>query len=172
MKETILSVVIILNFIGTAYLCVSRVNERSKSVQKISDNQLAQIDKLYSLATDFKAELENQYGKVSFPTDKDKQVASDWMQNYYMNAERVRILYIHVHETRSIDSAVQFLSFCWGGDSFLGTQGIVTDVKYPFAKYNNITGNMDPFINANFTKLDSINNEFRVLTLSLIKDIK
>lgn len=169
-----LFVILALNLVATAYVALlSRATASAAFSQaKLNESELAQLEKLYNLATDFRAELENIAGRASFPSQKKKIAATRYLQNQKMTLERVRIEYKKLREAQTQEAGVRFITIAWGDDSFLSGTRLMEVNEWAFADYNNMTENYVPYPNVSFAKLEALNNEFRVIALSLIKDIK
>jgi hypothetical protein len=165
--STIIFILLGLNLLGTSYLVISRYSPSTKvAVQrKITEAELVQIDKIMNLAVEFRSELESIADKASYPSEKAKIAAGEYLQDHRMTFEKARIEHKKLHEEKTQEAAIRFLFTCWGqADLFSGPR--LMDVnKYRFAKWNSNSDEYIPYPNVSFTKLESINNEFRILNI-------
>ena len=161
------------NSLAVSYLVINRSSGSGTFLQgRMNESEIAQFEKIFNLAVDFRSELENVASRASYPTDKKKNDANEYLQNHRMVFEKVRLEYKRLHEERTKEAAVKFLFGCWGDDEFFSGPSLMGVNKWAFAQYNNVAEDYTPYPNVSFGKLESINNEFRVLAISLMKDLK
>jgi len=166
----VLSILVIFNLFGTSYLIFRQDAPRQlESGIKLTDAQLIELDKLFNVASAIRTEVENIAGRASYPTDQKREQASTYLEDYALAFERARIAYDGVRADRTVPAAMKFIDACWG--SGWGTYP-AEDSKYQFGTYDNATGTTIPYSNVSLGKLETLRNEFRILTLSLVKEFK
>ncbi len=177
MNRLTLTIVLVLlgfNSVAVSYLIATRTagGGRASFQAQVSDGELAQLDKIFDLVVNFRTELEAIAGRASYPTEKKKIAGNEFLQNHKMVFERARIEHKRLHEEKTKDAAIRFLFSCWGFNDLFSGPSLMGVPKWPFAQYNSATEDFVPYSNVSFAKLDSVDNEFRVLAISFIKDLK
>jgi hypothetical protein len=177
MKRFTLAIIFVLlglNLLGTLYLIVSRYfpNTEAAFHKKISEAELTQILKIMNLVVEFRSELESVAANATYPSEKIKIEAREYLQSQRMIFEQARIEHKMLHKEKTQQAAIRFLFTCWGQDNILAGPRLMEVDKTRFGKYDQGLDGINPYPNVSFTKLESINNEFRILALSIIKDFK
>lgn len=170
----ILSLLAILNTCGVAYLVVDRLSEsRSPDTRRaLTDAELEQLSKLFKLALQFRTELEQLAGRAEYPSEKEKSAANNYLQNHLLTLKFAEMELERTRRERSQQAAKAFVATCWGDQGFFAPGTSLMDVqKYTFGKYNNAIEDYVPFPGVNFSRLEALNNEFRVMALSFVKDL-
>jgi hypothetical protein len=139
---------------------------------KLTEGQFHQIDKIFALAGEFRAEVEAVAGKASHPTEKKKAAATKYLQNHRMVYERARLEYKKAREERTHQSAARFLLITWGDDSILSGPGLMEVNEWMFGDYDQKSEGYVLYPNVSLTKLEALANEYRVLAISLMKEMQ
>ena len=167
---TLIYILLGLNTLGVGYLITTKPATSSTLQTKINSAEMAQVDKIWSQVIEFRTELENLQGRVTFPNEKSKKQAEEYVQNHKMLFEQLRLEHLRVQDERTRDRATSFVSGTWGSNDF-GIR-IMNVPQWQFGKYNSVTEGYDLYQNVSLSKLENLNNEFRVMALSFMKDMK
>ena len=163
-----------LNTVGLSFLIFEQTRPipNAQKHTALSNSELEQLDKLYKLALEFRVELEQMAGRVTFPSEKAKTGANNYLQNHQLDLNFARLKLDQIHRAHSPDAAIDFIAICWGDSSFFSEGTALIDVEENrFSDYKSDIGFV-PYPNASFSRLSSLNNEFRVLALSFVNDLK
>lgn len=169
---TLVYILLGLNTVGVGYLIINKPSGTSTIQTKIGPAELAQLDKIWAQAQEFRTELENVASRATFPNEKAKIQANEYLQNHRMVFELARLRHENVRVEKSRETAINFLNVVWGTDSFFGGIKVISVPKWQFSKYNQITSDYDAYPNVSFAKMEAIDNEFKVMAISLMKDMK
>lgn len=158
------------NVAATAYLI--HQNQSKSSEAQVTTTQLDQLKKLYVLAKDFRTELEQITGRINYPGEKEKTEANSYLQEHMLTLQIARLQLARALNDRTINAAEKFLMTCWGLDSIFSDGSRLFAVpKYRFSIYNKVTEQHTLYDGANMSRLESIENDFRVLATTLAKDL-
>lgn len=175
MNRTLIALLVALltlNLVGTVYLGFQLHAKPRPAVTQLSPAQLEQLEKLFKLAGQFHAELEQVATRAVYPSEKEKLEVNEYLQGHAMSLHLARLELARAMRERSSAAGQRFVQACWGDDSFFSRGTLLFEVpKYRFAKYNNVTERHVPYEGVNLARLESITNEFRVLALSFIKHL-
>jgi hypothetical protein len=144
----------------------------------LTDGQLAQMDKLFRVMTDFHRELETVVGQATYENDDEKGVGKRAFQDESLAYGLSKLDYQAASQSRSLRDCQEFVS---GALSRRFGPGLTTAMDQPGfkrfvpAKYdNNFRKTVDSGLvsYANVSKLESLQEQFRVLAQSLVEEIK
>ncbi len=164
-----------LNTGGIVYLTADRLTQApaARPAKQLTPPELEQLTKLFELAVEFRTELEQLAGRAEYPTDKEKSNSNKYLQDHLLTLNFARLELERVQRERTRRAAEEFIALCWGDQNFLSRGTALVEVeKYRFGKWSQRLDDYVSYPGVNFSKLESLNNEFRVLALSFVKDIK
>jgi len=170
------------NLAGTAWLILNRVPSEG---DRLSETTMVQVDKLFKLMSDFQTELQNVTAQANYPDDKAKELYKNQLRIHTTEYEVARLAYSELRVKRSKDSLLRFLeaSGClarrclimqptsfthWSGAKWIDRSGQPTDDPTRGVRYE--PGKEVSF--GNTSKLESLEDEFEVLLVSMLRDIK
>jgi hypothetical protein len=133
------------------------------------------VDKLFAVMTSFQTELENVTAQAKYPDDKDKEYAKHTLMAHSFNYQLARLSYLGVKEKGSREALLDFFrKSC--GENWWATCQLMNPPSFihtEFGKYVNgqYQEGSGPTTYANVSRLESQEEEFNVLAISLLKEI-
>jgi hypothetical protein len=164
------------NTAGTAWLILKRAPGEERS---LSETTMAQADKLFKLISEFQTELQNVTAQANYPEDRDKEDAKKSLRFHTREYELARVAYSELRVKRSRDHLLRFLevSGCmpvpWVRECSIMQAPVFK--KFVPAGYDASARRIEPakeISYGNVSKLESLGEEFEVLLVSMLRDIK
>lgn len=144
---------------------------------RVSESQFGQVEKLFSVLSDFHKELESVTGQATYADDKEKAAGKKVRQDESIAYSLCRLDYERARRSRGVNDVHQFLVGALYSRGFVGSGAL--DVPYlqrfvPAVYDQNFrqVKEADTVSYANVSKLESLQEQFRVLAQSLLDDLK
>ena len=117
MSRTIITLALALlglNTVGLSFLIYEQTHPSQIRQQAVtlSNSELEQLDKLYKLALEFRVELEQMAGRVTFPSEKAKTDANNYLQNHLLTLNFARLKLDRIHREPTTAAAIEFIAVC------------------------------------------------------------
>ena len=149
------------NSAGVAWLIRERVTASRTAQPEVDDATIAQLEKLFRLAVEFQAELQNVVTSGSYSNDNEKQAAMRMRRREALDLEITRLKLQIVKKHRSHDNLTSFL---------LWVRSVVVTPPSGLTRWDSSLGIWKPF--ANLARLESLEEELTVVATSLARDIR
>ncbi len=153
------ALLLILNTAGVAWLVLQ--SHREHKVILIGDRSLEQLNRLFRLVGEYQAELEKVGLQAPFPDEGKKKEWKDMLHWHELGVEGTRIAYVNVQRERTAEALGLFLA--------LARFSVATPTA-TFSTYDTKTFTSTTF--ANTSRLESLENQFDVLMIELLRDLK
>jgi hypothetical protein len=125
---------------------------------------------------DFQAELENVTAQANYPEDTDKETAKRALRGHTLHYETARLAYAEAQRRHSKDSLLRFLEIACGGISFGGGCSLMQAPAFQkFEPGKIVSGQYKEgkwVTYAKVSRLESLEDEFHVVLVSALRDIK
>ncbi len=155
----LISLLLILNTAGVAWLVLQ--SHREHKARLISDRSSEQLSRLFRLVGEYQAEFEKVGLQAPFPDEGKKKEWKDMLRWHELGVEGTRVAYLNVQRERTAE----------GLGLFLGLARLsVTTPTSTFSTYDTKTFKSTTF--ANTSRLESLENDFDVLMIELLRDLK
>jgi hypothetical protein len=162
------SLVILLLLVNIS-LTTSQLLGGRPSAGTVNDAALAEVDKLFQLASDFQAEMEKAVSQLHPKDEKENKEIKEQLRNRAFHFELYRVRHLQVKASRRVQDLEVFL--------WVGT--VIVDVptgifqEYTTGEYKNGTFVGGGYVDkVNYAKLTNIEDEYYALATSLARDLK
>ena len=155
--RTVGALFLIVNTLGVGWLVYQ---ERRKNTFEVSAQAVSQMEKLYQMVLDSRAELE-KLSQAPFPSEEKVKEWKGQSRERDLLFEATRLAYLDARRKKTVESVGLFLA--------LG-RAVVAPPTFSFSTYDTKTMKYVPF--ANLSKLESIEADYEAFTLAALRDIK
>jgi hypothetical protein len=147
-----------------ASLSLSGCGSASRSSAQLTDAQVMQLDRLFKVATQFQRELENVVAQARYPDDNEKANAGTLLHNHTVSYHLLRLKYLAVKKSKRHDDLADFFRA-----AFIDHIDFQRPVAINPAQFRKP---LQPAPYADVSRLEALQDEFRVMTISLLSDIQ
>jgi hypothetical protein len=132
---------------------------------EISNEQMAQVDRLWTLVESAEQEYQRLFTDTTYPTDSEKTKATEWIQSKESMFHIVRLLHADLVSKRTRLSLAVFT----GSTLLLVDNPESTFTRYDFSDRSLKDGKQ---VYGNLSKIQSIVSEYKVILLSAMREMK
>lgn len=150
---------LILNTAGVGWLVLQ--SRREHKTILVGDRSLEQLNRLFRLVGEYQAELEKVGLQAPFPDDAKRKEWKDLLRWRELGVEGTRIAYLNAQREGTAEALGLFLGLA---------RLSVTTPTATFSAYDTKTFKSTTF--ANTSRLESLENDFDVLMVELLRDLK
>jgi hypothetical protein len=176
MNRLAVALIVVLLIANTSGTVVLLTRAPSTQASRLTDAQLAQADKLFTIVADFQRELENVTGQASYEDDKERTAAKNDLRDRTLLFTQSRIDHDRLKKSARVDDFVIFVQgVLYSRRGWMGVIDPPTFSRFVAAKFDTKFNEVTPSKTvqyANVSKLEALQDEFKVLSKSLLDDIK
>lgn len=160
MRRFALAVAILVLALNTAGVMWLVVQSRRDHREALSERSLERIERLFQLIGEYQSELQKVGSQAAFPNEENKREWKETLRWRDVAMESTRIAYLNVRRKQTVESLGLFLVLA---------RVAVETPKYTFSTYDTKTLQSTTF--GNTSRLESLEEQFDVLMLELLRDL-
>jgi len=140
--------------------CANLGKPAPASETELPEATLAQLEKVFGLVTDVQKEYETLLTQAKYPNDETKNSAKQWIKLKQLYYEILRVRYLECSQKRTRKALVEFVELA---------TGFIDVPKGTFTHWELKTGTQEL---ANLSRTESLRDDFYVMAVALVKDVK